>query len=55
MINSGGPASCGRQTARPYFGTSPDFWLNLQKTWELRTAELKKGAEITRRVRPRAA
>lgn len=30
-----------------YFGTSPRLWLNLQKTWELRRAE------IARRVTPR--
>ena len=23
-----------------YFGTTPQMWLNLQKTWELRTAKL---------------
>ena len=24
-----------------YFGTTPEFWLNLQKTWELRRAEIE--------------
>jgi len=29
-----------------FFGTSAEFWLNLQKLCELRTAEEKIGAEI---------
>jgi addiction module HigA family antidote len=29
-----------------FFGTSPDFWLNLQKLYELRTAEKKAGKGI---------
>ena len=29
-----------------YFGTNPEFWLNLQKLYELRMAELEVGAEI---------
>ena len=36
-----------------YFGTTPQFWLNLQKTWELRQAEMVAGQEIARRVTPR--
>ena len=36
-----------------YFGTTPQLWLNLQKTFELRTAELASGEEIVERVRPR--
>ncbi len=31
-----------------FFGTSPDFWLNLQKVYELRLAEAKAGATIRR-------
>ena len=27
-----------------YFGTTPQLWLNLQKTFELRVAELESGA-----------
>ena len=38
-----------------YFGTSPQLWLNLQKTWELRRAEIDAGREITERVTPRHA
>ena len=29
-----------------FFGTSAEFWLNLQKLYELRKAEEKIGAEI---------
>jgi addiction module HigA family antidote len=29
-----------------FFGTSPEFWLNLQKLYELRLAELKSGETI---------
>lgn len=36
-----------------YFGTTPQLWLNLQKTWELRRAELKAGRHIAERVKPR--
>ncbi|WP_420606034.1 HigA family addiction module antitoxin [Novosphingopyxis sp.] len=31
-----------------FFGTSAEFWLNLQKLYELRIAERSKGAEIAR-------
>lgn len=31
-----------------WFGTSPEFWLNLQKIYELRLAEGASGAEIER-------
>lgn len=29
------------------FGTTPEFWLNLQQTYELRVAELESGREIS--------
>lgn len=40
-----------------YFGTTPQLWLNLEKTWELRQAEIESGREIAERVtaRPSAA
>ncbi len=41
-----------RRLAR-YFGTTPQLWLNLQKTWELRRAEIEAGREIAERVTPR--
>ena len=33
-----------------YFGTTPELWMNLQKTWELRQAEITAGNEIARGV-----
>ena len=36
-----------------YFGTTPQLWMNLQKTWELRRAEIEAGGEISERVTPR--
>ena len=36
-----------------YFGTTPQFWMNLQKTWELRQAEIVAGREIDEKVMPR--
>ncbi len=38
-----------------WFGTSAEFWLNLQKLYELRLAEQKKGAEIRKLPKRRAA
>ncbi len=35
-----------------YFGMSPQFWMNLQKTYELRKAEIKVGRQIEKRVKP---
>ncbi|MCC7082357.1 MAG: HigA family addiction module antidote protein [Burkholderiales bacterium] len=36
-----------------FFGNSPEFWLNLQKLYELRQAEAKAGAAIRRLPRLR--
>ena len=36
-----------------YFGTTPQLWMNLQKSWELRRAEIESGHEIKERVTPR--
>lgn len=36
-----------------YFGTTPQLWLNLQQTWELRRAEIETGSQIAARVQPR--
>ena len=36
-----------------YFGTTPEVWINLQKTFELRTAEIESGKEIERQIKPR--
>jgi len=38
-----------------YFNTAAEFWLNLQTTHDLTKAQAEVGAEIERRVRPRAA
>ncbi len=37
-----------------YFGTTAQFWLNLQSGYELRRAEREHGAEIASQVQPRA-
>ncbi len=36
-----------------YFGTTPEFWMNLQSAFDLRTARILKMADIEREVRPR--
>ena len=36
-----------------YFGTTPQVWLNLQKIYELRRAEIAVGHRITAGVKPR--
>ncbi len=38
-----------------WFGTSADFWLNLQKQYELRLAEQEYGEKIRATVSPRTA
>ena len=38
-----------------FFGTSPEFWINLQAMHDLTKARLQGGAAIERDVRPRAA
>ena len=38
-----------------FFGTSPEFWLNLQSMHDLTKARRETGAAIERDVRPRAA
>ncbi|MDE0112012.1 MAG: HigA family addiction module antitoxin [Albidovulum sp.] len=36
-----------------YFGTTPQLWLNLKKTWELRNAETEAGRATSKCVKPR--
>ena len=36
-----------------YFGTTPQLWQNLQKTYELRVAEIESGPQIEERVQRR--
>jgi antitoxin HigA-1 len=38
-----------------YFGTSPEFWLNMQRDYELETAAEALGARLDTEVKPRAA
>src|SRR5580692_7659633 len=38
-----------------FFGTSPEFWINLQAMHDLTKARRESGAKIEREVRPRAA
>ncbi len=38
-----------------YFGTTAEFWLNLQSMHDLTKASKERGKEIERDVRPRAA
>ena len=35
-----------------YFGTTPDFWLNLQSAYDIEEVNREYGAEIRVRVRP---
>ncbi|MEO8667999.1 MAG: HigA family addiction module antitoxin [Bauldia sp.] len=36
-----------------FFGTSPDFWINLQAMHDLTKAKSENGAEINKQVLPR--
>jgi addiction module HigA family antidote len=38
-----------------YFGTSPEFWMDLQSDYELRRAQREVGPAIAQAVHPRAA
>jgi len=38
-----------------YLGGEPQFWLNLQASYDLRRAEEESGKKIERAVKPRAA
>ncbi len=38
-----------------YFGTSPQIWLNLQQSYDLKIAEKRAGKKIRATVKPRAA
>ena len=38
-----------------YFGTTPQFWMNLQANYDLELAQEASGAEIARRIGPRGA
>lgn len=36
-----------------FFGTSPDFWMNLQTMYDLTKANAESGVEIEKSVQPR--
>jgi plasmid maintenance system antidote protein VapI len=38
-----------------YFGTTAQFWLNLQTAYDLSRAETERGPTIAEEVKPRAA
>jgi addiction module HigA family antidote len=38
-----------------YFGTTPQFWMNLQVNYDLELAQDARGPEIAGRIRPRRA
>ena len=38
-----------------YFGTTPQFWMNLQANYDLERAQDEHGMEITGRIRPHQA
>jgi antitoxin HigA-1 len=38
-----------------YFGTTPEFWLNLQRDYDLELAEIEVGDQIAAKVHPRVA
>jgi len=35
-----------------WLGTTPEFWMNLQRNYELRLADQEHGEEIRRTIRP---
>ena len=37
-----------------FFGTTPEFWLNLQQSYDLKLALKAQGGRIAKTVRPRA-
>jgi antitoxin HigA-1 len=38
-----------------YFGTSPQYWINLQSAYDLEVAVIRIGSKIEREVLPRSA
>ncbi len=38
-----------------YFSSTPEFWLNMQRDYDLETAGIKAGEQIEATVQPRAA
>jgi addiction module HigA family antidote len=46
-------ASTALRLARYFAGTTPEFWAQLQLTYDLKTARQREGKEIDRTVAPR--
>src|SRR5689334_3879144 len=38
-----------------FFGTTPQFWINLQSNYDLEVAQDARGREITERIKPHRA
>jgi addiction module HigA family antidote len=56
IIRSEKPRSVSADTAirlGRYFGTTPQFWMNLQSSYDLSIAQTDSGAKIERDVHPR--
>jgi len=56
IIKADNPRAVSADTAirhGRYFGTTPDFWMNLQAAHDLSKAQAEKGREIASRVQPR--
>ena len=49
--NRGVSADTALRLAR-YFGTTPDFWLNLQNSYDIEETERENGPAIRKRIRP---
>lgn len=58
IIRDDNPRAVSADTAlrlARYFGTTAEFWLNLQMAYDLSLTRVARGAAITRDVHPRAA
>ena len=58
IIRHGRPRAVSADTAlrlARYFGTTPEFWLNLQSAYDLSMVVNEHGVRIEREVQPRAA
>jgi addiction module HigA family antidote len=56
LLRSDKPRAVSADTAirlARYFGTTPEFWLNLQSRYDLSRALAERGPAIERDVRPR--
>ena len=53
IVNGGRPITVdtAMRLAR-YFGTTPDFWLNLQQRFDIVTAQRKLGPKLEKKIQP---